>query len=98
MHFITFVPLSLAILWVVFKVAAIGFLLITAIIIATIVWAIYVLFFKKDEPEVEERDPEAEFWDSMMDKQREDDAEFYKTIGKIEQKQKELEELLKDRR
>jgi hypothetical protein len=94
MHYITFVPLSLAILWVTFKVFAIGFLLILALI----GWAIYVIFFKKDEPEVEERDPEAEFWDDMMEKQREDDAEFYKTIGRIEEKQKELEELLKNKK
>ena len=88
MHFVTLVPLSLAIVLVVLKFFAIGAL----IIIALIVWAIYVAFFKKEESEPEQRNPEGEFWDKMMEKQEKDDAEFYRNIGRLEQQLDDIEE------
>lgn len=88
MQFITIVPLGLAILWVVFKFLAIGVLLI----IGLIIWGIYVAFFKKEKEPEDERNPEAEFWDKMMEKQEKDDAEFYRNIGRLEQQLDDIEE------
>ena len=88
MHFITVVPLGLAILWVIFKFVAIGVFLIVALI----VWVIYAVFFKKEKEPEEERNPEGEFWDKMLEQQEKDDAEFYRNIGRLEQQLDDLEE------
>jgi hypothetical protein len=93
MHFIAVVPLGLAILWVIFKGIVIFSFVIIACIIGSIAWAIYAIFFKKDEPKVEERNPEAEYWEEMMEQQRKDDAEFYKRMGRLEQQLEDLEQV-----
>lgn len=97
MHFVTIIPLGIAILLMIIKGFFIGLLLI----IGLIVWGIYALFFKSDKPKEEEGDEwdqamrkserEIEFWDRKMREQQEDDAEFYRRIGKLEQQLEDLE-------
>jgi uncharacterized membrane protein (DUF106 family) len=92
MHFVSLVPLSLGILFVVVVAIAKGILILTLAIIALIAWIIYELFFKKEKIEEEERNPEAEFWEQMMEKQEKEDKEFYRQIGRLEQQLDDIEE------
>jgi uncharacterized membrane protein (DUF106 family) len=92
MHFVSLVPLSLGILFVVVVAMAKAAALLIIAVIGLVVWLIYELFFKKEEVEEEERDPEAEFWEKMLEDQERGNEEFYKEIGRLEQKLDDLEE------
>jgi hypothetical protein len=93
MHFVSLVPLSLGILFVVVVAMAKAAALLIIAVIGLVVWLIYELFFKKEEvEEEEERDPEAEFWEKMLEDQERGNEEFYKEIGRLEQKLDDLEE------
>jgi len=95
MHFVSLVPLSTGITFVIVVALLKGFFLLAIALIALIAWIIYELFFKKDKPKKEERDEydaEAEYWDNLSKKLEEDDSKFYREIGRLEQQLDDLEE------
>jgi hypothetical protein len=88
MHFVALVPLSLAITFVVVMAILKAIAIVVIAVIALIAWIIYVAFFKKDEPEIQEKDEydlEIEYWDRELRKQQREDAEFYRRMGRLEQ-------------
>lgn len=88
MHFVALVPLSLAITFVVVMAILKAIAIVVIAVIALIAWIIYVAFFKKEEPEIQEKDEhdlEIEYWDREMRRQQGEDAEFYKRMGRLEQ-------------
>ena len=95
MHFVSLVPLSLGITFVVVMAILKGIAILTIALIALFAWIIYVAFFKKDEPEKEEEhdeyDREIEYWDKKMRQQQKEDAEFYRQIGRLEQQLDDVE-------
>ena len=92
MHFVSVVPLSLGILFVVVVAIIKGVLIFTLAILALIAWVIYELFFKKEKVEEEERDPEAEFWDKMIEQQEREHQDFQRELGRLEQQLDDIEE------
>lgn len=94
MHFVSLVPLSTGIAFVIVMAIIKGVFLLTIAVIALIAWLIYHFFFKKDEPEEEEKDEynDDTDWDRLMEEQRKNDAEFYRQIGRIEQQLDDIEE------
>lgn len=53
---------------------------------------IWYLYEKNDPDEEDDHDEEMAYWDRMMREQQEQDAEFFKKIGRLEQKLDDLEE------
>ena len=94
MHFVSLVPLSAGVAFVIVMAIIKGVFLLTIAVIALIAWLIYHFFFKKDEPEEEEKDEYDDDidWNKLMEEQRKDDAEFYRQIGRIEQQLDDIEE------
>jgi len=94
MHFVALVPLSLAITFVVVMAILKAIAIVVIAMIALLAWVIYIAFFKKDEPEIQEKDEhdlEIESWDIEMRRQQEEDAEFYKKMGRLEQQLDDME-------
>lgn len=89
MHFVAIVPLGLAILYLLIK----AFVITVLVIIAILAYAIYAIFFKKEKQEkLEEEYDDGIDWDKLMEKQEEESAEFYRRIGRMEQKLDDVEE------
>ncbi len=94
MHFVSLVPLSLGITFVVVMAILKGIAILVIGLIALIAWVIYVAFFKKEESKEKEKDEidlEIEYWERKTREQIEEDAEFYRKMGRLEQQLDDIE-------